>query len=135
MLFHINMFVFSDYHLTEVLFPGDITVSDSNNAPIFNLNGGHPSLGSPRRCGIYFRACYVDGLSGAYVGSPSTDHGMMFLQSMEFDYHGVDESQLSDIIMIYGGSWKLSLNAPNHGIFYDSDWQQSFANYHYGSLH
>lgn len=87
------------------------------------------------RFGIYSRTCCLNTISDTAVSSPSTDHGMMFLQSTEFDYHGADESQLSDIIMIYGGSWKLSLNAPNHGIFYDSDWQQSFANYHYGSLH
>lgn len=135
MLFHINMFVFSDYHRTEDLFPVNNSVSDTDNAPTFNLHGSHPKVPGSSPHGIYARTCYRDGLSGSYVGSPSTDHGMMFLQSTEFDYHGVDESQLSDIIMIYGGSWKLSLNAPNHGIFYGADWQQSFANYHYGSLH
>lgn len=75
MLFHINMFVFLDYHRTEDLFSGDITISDSNNTPTFNLNGGQPSLtGSSRRYGIYFRTCYMNELVSGYVGSRQPDH-------------------------------------------------------------
>lgn len=114
---------------------GDITVNDNDNALTFNLIGGQPALSSPARFGIYSRTCYVDGLKSGHVGSTQLDYVTMFLQFTEFDYHGADESQLSDIIMIYDGSWQLSLNAPNHGIFYGADWQQSFANYHYGSLY